>query len=202
MTENQQDPELDPAEQEQGAELDASEHQEDARWSVAEWHGRMLVDRYGEKIGKLQDVYVDVETDEPQFATVKEGFIARHLTFVPLGGIKVGPDSLQAAVSKAQVEEPPPTSSSTARSSPRQMSQACTTTSSSTTHRPRPRVDAGSPAADASPAGRRTRATRLLIRRACGVSEDGKRAAPPEAGIDLAISQSGNAPMRASRAHG
>ncbi len=47
MTENQQDPELDPAEHEQDAELDVSEHQEDARWSVAEWHGRMLVDRYG-----------------------------------------------------------------------------------------------------------------------------------------------------------
>ena len=29
----------------------------------------------GEKVGKLQDVYVDVENDEPQFATVKEGFM-------------------------------------------------------------------------------------------------------------------------------
>jgi uncharacterized protein YrrD len=67
----------------------------------------MLIDRDGEKIGKLQDVYVDVETDEPQFATVKEGFIGRHLTFVPLGGIKVGPDSLKATVSKAQVEDAP-----------------------------------------------------------------------------------------------
>ena len=68
------------------------------------WHGKMLVDRDGEKIGKLQDVYVDVENDEPQFATVKEGFIARHLTFVPLGGITVGPDNLQVAVTKAQVK--------------------------------------------------------------------------------------------------
>ncbi len=41
----------------------------------------MLVDRDGERIGKLQDVYVDVENDEPRFATVKEGFIGRHLTF-------------------------------------------------------------------------------------------------------------------------
>ncbi len=31
----------------------------------------MLVDRDGEKIGNLQDVYVDVETHEPQFATVR-----------------------------------------------------------------------------------------------------------------------------------
>jgi hypothetical protein len=107
MTENPQDPELDATEREQDDELDASEHQEVAKWNVAEWHGRMLTDRNGEKIGKLQDVYVDVETDEPQFATVKEGFIGRHLTFVPLGGIKVGPDSLTAAVSKAQVEDAP-----------------------------------------------------------------------------------------------
>ena len=49
--------------------------QNQAKWSVAEWQGKMLVDINGEKIGKLQDVYVDIETDEPQFATVKEGFI-------------------------------------------------------------------------------------------------------------------------------
>jgi sporulation protein YlmC with PRC-barrel domain len=39
-----------------------------------------LIDSAGQKIGKLQDVYVDVETDEPMFGTVKEGFIGRHLT--------------------------------------------------------------------------------------------------------------------------
>jgi uncharacterized protein YrrD len=84
-----------------------AEHQRDSEWNVAEWHGKMLVDCNGEKIGKLQDVYVDVETDEPQFGTVKEGFIGRHLTFVPLGGITVGPDDLQVAVSKEQVKEAP-----------------------------------------------------------------------------------------------
>jgi uncharacterized protein YrrD len=78
-----------------------------ARWSVAEWHGKMLLDRNGEKIGKLQDVYVDVETDEPQFGTVKEGFIGRHLTFVPLGGIQIGPDNLQVVVTKEQVQSAP-----------------------------------------------------------------------------------------------
>jgi hypothetical protein len=75
--------------------------------NVADWHGKTLIDRDGEKIGKLEDVYVDVETDEPQFATVKEGLIGRHLTFVPLGGIKVGPDELQVPVSKDQVKDAP-----------------------------------------------------------------------------------------------
>jgi uncharacterized protein YrrD len=84
-----------------------NEQQNEAEWIVAEWHGKLLVDRDGENIGKLHDVYVDVETDEPQFATVKEGFIGRHLTFVPLGGIKVGPNDLQVAVTKEQVQAAP-----------------------------------------------------------------------------------------------
>jgi uncharacterized protein YrrD len=75
--------------------------------NVADWHGKLLVDVNGERIGKLEDVYVDVETDVPQFATVKEGLIGRHLTFVPLGGIKVGPDELQVAVTKQQVRDAP-----------------------------------------------------------------------------------------------
>ena len=78
-----------------------------AKANVAEWHGKTLIDRKGEKIGKLQDVYVDVETDEPQFGTVKEGFIDRHLTFVPLDDIQIGPDDLRVAVTKEQVRSAP-----------------------------------------------------------------------------------------------
>jgi uncharacterized protein YrrD len=75
--------------------------------NIAEWHGKDLVDRNGDKIGKLEDVYVDVETDEPMFGTVKEGLFARHLTFVPLGGLTIGPDNVQVTVSKEQVEAAP-----------------------------------------------------------------------------------------------
>jgi hypothetical protein len=105
MAEGQQDATPGVTEQEHDAALNVAEHQQVAEWNVTEWHGKMLIDRNGEKFGKLQDVYVDVETDEPQFATIKEGFIGRHLTFVPLGGVKVGPDSLEAAVSLTQVED-------------------------------------------------------------------------------------------------
>ena len=75
--------------------------------NIAEWHGKTLVDRDGQKIGKLQDVYVDVETDEPMFGTVKEGLIGRHLTFVPLAGLTFGPDDLQMAVTREQVKSAP-----------------------------------------------------------------------------------------------
>jgi uncharacterized protein YrrD len=74
---------------------------------IADWHGKELVDRDGEQIGKLEEVYFDVETEEPQFATVKEGLFGRHLTFVPLAGLTIGPDDLQVAVTKEQVKNAP-----------------------------------------------------------------------------------------------
>ncbi len=38
---------------------------------------------------------------------MKEGFIDRHLTFVPLGNIQIGPDDLRVAVTKEQVKSAP-----------------------------------------------------------------------------------------------
>jgi sporulation protein YlmC with PRC-barrel domain len=79
-----------------------------AHRDFSEWYGRELVDRDGEKIGKLKDVYFDVGTDQPQFATVKEGRIGRHhLTFVPLTGLTIGPDNLHVSASKAEVKGAP-----------------------------------------------------------------------------------------------
>jgi len=78
-----------------------------AHVDFSEWHGKDLIDRHGARIGKLEDVYFDVETDEPRFATVKEGLIGRHLTFVPLTEVTIGPDNLQVPVSKAQVKDAP-----------------------------------------------------------------------------------------------
>jgi sporulation protein YlmC with PRC-barrel domain len=73
----------------------------------SEWHGKDLIDSDGERIGKLEDVYFDVETDQPQFATVKEGLFGRHLTFVPLTEMVLGPDDLQVSVSKSLVKNAP-----------------------------------------------------------------------------------------------
>jgi len=74
---------------------------------LSEWRGSDLVDRDGERIGRLQDVYFDVESDEPQFGTVKEGWLGRHLTFVPLIGVTVGPGSLQVTATKEQIKSAP-----------------------------------------------------------------------------------------------
>jgi PRC-barrel domain len=84
-----------------------TEPESPASWTASDWQGKVLVDCDGERIGKLQEVYFDVETDEPQFGTVKEGFLDRHLTFVPLAGVEVGPDELRVTVAKARVRSAP-----------------------------------------------------------------------------------------------
>ena len=110
--------------------------------TAAEWHGKRSIDVYGEKIGKLQDVYVDIETDVPQFATVKEGFIGRHLTFVPLGGILIGPDDLQVKVTKDQVRSAPDIEPAGRRTHSGGRVDSLPPLPSSTTRRPTARADA------------------------------------------------------------
>src|ERR1017187_4292363 len=51
-----------------------TEHQRESEWNVADWHCKMLVDCNDGKIGELQDVYVDVETDEPHRSFLSCGF--------------------------------------------------------------------------------------------------------------------------------
>ncbi|HVA04948.1 MAG TPA: hypothetical protein VMU64_14520 [Acidimicrobiales bacterium] len=42
-----------------------------------------------------------------KFATVEEGFIDRHLTFVPVGGMTVGPDELKVTISRELLKTAP-----------------------------------------------------------------------------------------------
>ena len=84
-----------------------AEQQNFRNQNITEWRGKSIVDRDGHKIGKLEDVYVDIETDEPVFGTVKEGTFGRHLTFVPIAGLTIGPNGLQVTVSQEQVKDAP-----------------------------------------------------------------------------------------------
>jgi uncharacterized protein YrrD len=38
-----------------------------------DWHGRTLKDRNGDKIGKVDAVYLDEQTDKPEWALVNTG---------------------------------------------------------------------------------------------------------------------------------
>ena len=75
--------------------------------SLGDWQGQNVVDPDGEKIGSLEELFYDGETDTPAFIAVKSGRIGKHLTFVPLAGASVGRDYVRVAHSKARVKDAP-----------------------------------------------------------------------------------------------
>src|SRR4051794_18226806 len=74
---------------------------------LSDWRGRSVVDPDGEKVGTLEDVLYDGQSDTPAFASVKSGRIGKHLTLVPLAGATVGRDYVRVAHAKAQIKDSP-----------------------------------------------------------------------------------------------
>lgn len=74
---------------------------------LTEWRGHDLLDARGKRIGRLEEVYFDSDSDEPQFGTVRRGWLTRRLEFVPLVGAVVGPDNLQVATTIDELKKAP-----------------------------------------------------------------------------------------------
>src|SRR4051794_11471007 len=75
--------------------------------NIADWRGQDVVDRTGDKLGKLEDVYFDGETDEPAFAAVKSGLVTKSITLVPLIPASVGGGDGRVAQAKSDVKKAP-----------------------------------------------------------------------------------------------
>jgi uncharacterized protein (TIGR02271 family) len=72
-----------------------------------EWTGRQVVDRDGDKIGKLEEIYLDTETGEPEWAAVNTGLFGMKQTFVPLAGAAPNSGKVQVQYEKDQVKDAP-----------------------------------------------------------------------------------------------
>jgi PRC-barrel domain protein len=72
-----------------------------------DWSDRTLLDRHGERIGKLDELFVDESTGEPEWATVHTGLLGTRLSFVPLAGAEPVGEEVRLEVDKAQVREAP-----------------------------------------------------------------------------------------------
>jgi PRC-barrel domain/Domain of unknown function (DUF2382) len=55
--------------------------------TILGWRGRTVLDRKGEKLGKVGELYLDDATDRPAYAGVRTGLLGRHESIVPLEGI-------------------------------------------------------------------------------------------------------------------
>jgi uncharacterized protein (TIGR02271 family) len=74
---------------------------------IETWRGRTLVDRDGDKIGKVEDVYLDRSSGEPEWVAVKTGLFGSNVSFVPIHGADTAGDDLRVAYEKDQVKDAP-----------------------------------------------------------------------------------------------
>ena len=71
------------------------------------WHGRDLLGRDDEKIGRIDGIYEDQQTGKPEWALVSSGLLGTKSHFVPLAGAEPVGENVQVPVSKDQVKEAP-----------------------------------------------------------------------------------------------
>ena len=74
---------------------------------VADWRGLNMVDRDGSKIGKVEDIFLDVETDQPEWALVHTGTFGSRATFVPIANARFDGDAVRVPFDKADVKGAP-----------------------------------------------------------------------------------------------
>jgi uncharacterized protein (TIGR02271 family) len=71
------------------------------------WRGQELVDSNGEKIGKISDVYLDADTDRPEWLAVTTGLFGSNVSFVPTAEADEHDGHVHVPYSKDQVKDAP-----------------------------------------------------------------------------------------------
>ena len=75
--------------------------------TAGSWRGHELIDRDGEKIGKIDEVFNDRHTEEPGWVAVKTGLLGRAHFIVPIRDASSQGDLVRVPYDKEQVEASP-----------------------------------------------------------------------------------------------
>jgi len=74
---------------------------------ILEFRGTDLYDNSGDKLGKIEEIYLDAETNEPEWALIHTGLFGTKRTFVPIGQATESDGSLSVSFDKATVKDAP-----------------------------------------------------------------------------------------------
>jgi uncharacterized protein (TIGR02271 family) len=74
---------------------------------IATWRGRVLIGSDGDKIGKIEEIYMDSDTARPEWALVNTGLLGTKSNFVPLQGASSVGEEVRAEYTKDQVKDAP-----------------------------------------------------------------------------------------------
>jgi uncharacterized protein (TIGR02271 family) len=74
---------------------------------VLEWRGRTAVATDGSKLGKIEEIYLDSQTQRPEWALIQTGMFGGRSSFMPLEGATTDGDDVIAPYTKEQVKDAP-----------------------------------------------------------------------------------------------
>jgi uncharacterized protein (TIGR02271 family) len=77
------------------------------REDVTTWRGRDLTASDGSKLGRIEEIYLDTDTNEPEWALIHTGLFGTKQTFVPLRDAVPAQDELRVPYEKSQVKDAP-----------------------------------------------------------------------------------------------
>jgi len=75
--------------------------------TIAQYRGANLVDSSGDKIGKIEEIYLDDRTGNPEWVLVNTGMFGTKSQFVPLSNASVSGDNLAVPYAKTMVKDAP-----------------------------------------------------------------------------------------------
>ena len=71
------------------------------------WRGHTLTGRDGDKIGSIEEIYLDAQTNEPEWALVNTGLFGTKRSFVPLRDATASGDEVTVPYEKSHVKDAP-----------------------------------------------------------------------------------------------
>jgi uncharacterized protein (TIGR02271 family) len=74
---------------------------------VLSWRGQTLIDTNGDKIGKIEEIYLDADSNAPEWALVTTGMFGSKQSFVPIQDATPGQDGIHVPFEKATVKDAP-----------------------------------------------------------------------------------------------
>src|SRR5215216_5839679 len=75
--------------------------------TVRTWEGRTLVDRDGSRVGRIDAIYLDDQTGQPEWALVTTGLFGTKASFVPLAQATPTGDQVRVPYDKQLVKDAP-----------------------------------------------------------------------------------------------
>src|SRR5919202_1551362 len=74
---------------------------------VEGWKGRTVVDPDGDKVGTLEEFYLDRQSGDPTWAAIRTGLFGTHTSLAPLDGATLAGNDVRLGYSKSSVKDAP-----------------------------------------------------------------------------------------------